>query len=272
LPPSGRPRATAMQWLPKMLSRNREGEKPTEQPAIDRPNDSEAKAPVVRSKLEAVTAELSDLESEMAELALAAAEGKGGASAKLSAHRIKIDVAARARSELEAALRLAAHLDRQKAATALIDMRAEQLRNFKAAMSAREKAMTVVLEAAANMAKAYGEYSEATLAAAIATPTGTVVPQIGMGNGALGPVFGPCERLLLAELWRLGPERKDGVGRFVLPFAKSAPLMTSTDHRELSAGIDEFIAADKVVVTNIQEQIDRLNATVIEAIEQKDAA
>src|SRR6185437_13784995 len=100
-----------MQWrLSMILSRNKDAEKATElvTPTVDQQvREGEPKAPAVRAKLDLVAAELAELESEMAALALAAAEGTSGAAAKLTAHRAKIDVATRAVTELQAALHLA---------------------------------------------------------------------------------------------------------------------------------------------------------------------
>ncbi|MCC8964898.1 hypothetical protein H8A95_21930 [Bradyrhizobium sp. Pear76] len=235
--------------------------------------ENELKAPAVAAKLDVVVAELAVLEAERAALVLAASEGKPGAAAKLSAHRAKIDVAACAVDDLDAALRLAQQLDRQAAAGAVIDMRAGQMTAFAAAMQDRGKAMAEVMTAVASLAAAFGKFSAATLRAQIATPAGTVVPEVGMGpNGALGPSFSPCERLLLAELWRLGPDRDDGAGRFVLPLVKSSPLLTNADHRTFAPGIDEFRKADQVVLDEIEKQIERMNSAVLRAAERKDAA
>jgi hypothetical protein len=230
------------------------------------------RAPAVAAKLADAKDILVELTHDLAELALEASEGKAGAEKALAAHRSKIEAAERNVAELRGAVALAERLDRQNAADGVGRMRADQLRDFRTAMAARRKAMAVVLEAAATMAKAYGEYSEATLAAAIATPAGTVAPQVAMGRtGELGPSFGPCERLLLAELWRLGPDRKDGVGRFIVPFAKAAPLMTTSNPRDLPVGIDEFRKADEVIIAEIEKQLERMNSAARATIAQEAA-
>ena len=78
-----------MQWRLNMLSRNKPSAKPDERPSVrvDQPDGEGLKAPVVRSKLEVMVAALSELESEMAALALAAAEGKPDAAAIAGAGR-----------------------------------------------------------------------------------------------------------------------------------------------------------------------------------------
>jgi len=269
-----------MQWPLKMiLSRNRDAEKPAEQAAgADQSAGDDLKAPTVRVKLDEAVASLAELESEMAAFALAAAEEKAGASQKLSAHRTKIDAAARHVTELQAALHLAERIDRQAAVSAAAKMRDEQLTEFKMQFAAREKAMAAVLKAAADMALAYGEYSEATLRTLSAVPAGTHVPMMSIGSeGFAGPAFGPCTRLILAELYRLAPEREDGIGRFVLEFAKPSSEFLRGKPDSIKPGIEGLIEADAAIVTDIGKQIERLNDQAARAAgmttdDRKDAA
>jgi hypothetical protein len=210
-------------------------------------------------------------------MTLEAAERKPGAADKLAAHRTKIDVAKTAAFDLRAALRLAERIDRQAVAAGAAHMRADQLAEFRKEFAAREKAMEAVLEAAAAMAKAYGEYSEATLRALAATPTGTVIPAMFMGpENSYGPAFGPGERMVLAELYRLSPERSDGIGRFVLPFAKPSSEMVRNKPEEMPAGMDELRAAHEAIIANVALQIERLDDLAQQAAEKttdrKDAA
>jgi hypothetical protein len=186
---------------------------------------------------------------------------------RLAGLRDQIATAARDVTELERAHELAARLDRESSAASAASMRADQLEAFKSAMGACEETIGAVLEAAAAMASAYGKYSEATLSAQIAVPAGTVIPMMLVGpNGLYGHAFGPCERLILAELWRLGPERGDGIGRIVLPFAKSVSVL-STNHRALPPGIDEMRAANGAIVADIEAQVKKLNAEAVGASE-----
>jgi hypothetical protein len=232
------------------------------------------RAPAAREKLVAAEAVLVGLEAAVASLALEASEGKSGAEKGLAAHRSKIELAARNVSELRRAVSLAERLDRQSNASAAANMRAEQLAAFRAAFAARGKAMHTVLEAAATMAKAYAQYSEANLTALAVVPTGTVVPTMSIGAGGFaGPAFGPCERLILGELWRLAPERDDGAGRFVLPFARPSSEMTRLKPEAIPAGIEEIAAADNAILQSVAAQIGQLNAReMAAATAQREAA
>ncbi|WP_426608646.1 hypothetical protein [Bradyrhizobium sp. McL0616] len=241
------------------------------------PEKTVPRAPAIRAKLDCALGALGELEEQIAEFALEAAERKPGAADKLAGHRAKIEAAKTAADELAAALRLAERIDRQAAAAGAAQMRAEQLTEFKKEFAVREKAMAAVLDAAAAMAKAYGEYSEATLRALAATPSGTVIPTMNMGpENSYGPAFGPGERMVLAEIYRLAPERSDSIGRFVLPFAKPSSEMTRNKPEVMPAGIDELRAAHEAIIGNVARQIDRLNEQAARAAgmttERKDAA
>jgi hypothetical protein len=230
----------------------------------------------VAEKLEAARAALTAHNDEVAEVVLAAAENVPGAPKRLFDLRAKISTAEREVDELEKALALAAKIDRQAAVTAATQMRSEQLAEFKKQFATREKAMAAVLKAAAEMAAAYGEYSEATLRTLSAVPAGTVVPQMAIGSeGFAGPAFGPCERLILAEMYRLAPERADGIGRFVLPFAKPSLEFVRGKPGEIKPGIDELREADAAIVADIGRQIEKLDNHAMRAAEipaRKDAA
>ena len=234
------------------------------------------RAPAIAEKLEAARAMLAAHNGEVAQTVLDAAENVPGATKRLTELRAHIASAERAVFELEKAHELAARIDRQADVAAVTQMRAEQLAEFKRQFAAREKAMGVVLKAAADMAAAYGEYSEATLRAAVAAPSGTVIPVMAMGeNGSYGPVFGPCERLILAELYRLAPEREDGIGRFVLPFAKSPNVMLAGTPNSIRPGIDEVCDAHASIISDIVMQIEKLDEQAMRvalATDRKDAA
>jgi hypothetical protein len=224
------------------------------------------RAPAARDKLVAAESALAELEAEVAVLALEASEGKAGAEKNLIAHRSKIDAAERKVSEQRKAVVLAECLDRQAAANGMAKIRAEQLAEFKKQMTDREKAMAVVLAAAATMAKAYGEFSEATLAAQIAAPIGTNIPPMSIGpNGLYGNVFGRCEILIQTELWRLAPPRADGRGRSLLPFAKPLSPLSPGDPASLPPGIDEMRHAHAAILTDIEKQIAMLDQRAMAA-------
>ena len=219
-----------------------------------------ARAPAAREKLNSADGVLAELEATVGALALEASESVAGAEKALAAHRSKIEMAERQASEMRRAVALAERLDREAVAAGAATMRAEQLSELTAAFADREKEMGAVLAAAAAMAKAYGRFSEATLRAVAVVPSGTVVPVMGIGpHGVYGPAFGPAGNLILAEFYRLAPERKDGVGRFLLPFCKPMSELTRLQPQAIPAGIDEFTAADKAILADIAIQIERLN-------------
>ncbi|MCW2218311.1 hypothetical protein M2232_001843 [Bradyrhizobium japonicum] len=226
------------------------------------------RAPAVRLKLETAQAELAALDAEVATLTLDDAEEKPGARKALTAHRSDMQTAERRVDELKRALALAEKFDRQAAALGATAMRAEQFAVLRKTFDTRETAMADVLKAAADMAKAFGAYSEASLKAVSVVPVGATVPQMAVGpDGAYGTVFGPCELLILAELWRLAPDRKDGTGRFILPFAKPVMEMTRNKPEAMPEGMAEFKAAHAALLANISEQIEHLNETTMRAAE-----
>jgi hypothetical protein len=236
----------------------------------------EPRAPAVIAKLDGELAKLAAMEAGVDELALAAAENQPGAIGRLTAQRAKVEEAERRVSEMRRAVALAQRIDRQAAVAAATQMRGDQLIEFKKESAAREKAMAAVLKAAAEMATAYGEYSEATLRAVTATPSGTVVPVMAIGeNGSYGPVFGPCERLILAECYRCAPDRSDGIGKFVLPFSKSPNLMLRDRPDAIRPGIDEVRDAHASIIADIIMQIEKLDEAAMRfalATNRKDAA
>jgi hypothetical protein len=234
------------------------------------------RAPAISDKLEEARSLLAVHNAEVAQTVLDATENLPGAPKRLHDLRTKISIAEREVFELEKAYELAARIDRQSDVAAATQMRGEQLTEFKKQFAAREKAMATVLEAAAAMAVAYGEYSNATLSTLAAVPSGTTVPVMSIGCGGFaGPAFGPCTRLVLAELWRLAPARADGIGRFVLEFAKPSSELMRGDPETVRPGIDELREADAAIVADIEKQIINLNERAMRfalATDRKDAA
>jgi hypothetical protein len=234
------------------------------------------RAPGIAEKLEAARAILAVHNGEVAQTVLDAAENVPGATKRLCDLRGNISTAELAVFELEKAYELAARIDRQSDVAAATRMRGEQLVEFKKQFAAREKAMAAVLKAAAAMAVAYGEYSEATLRAAAVVPSGTGIPPMTIGgDGMYGAAFGPCERLIQAELYRLAPQREDGIGRFVLPFAKPSSEQLRGNPAAMPAGIDELLAADMAIIADITQQIENLDEAAMRlalATDQKVAA
>ncbi|HEV2156354.1 hypothetical protein [Bradyrhizobium sp.] len=222
------------------------------------------RSPAVRQKLEAAEAELAALDAEVAALTLDDVEEKPGARKALTAHRSSIQAAERRVDELRRALVLAEKVDRIADVYAATAMRTEQLGEFQKAFAAREAAMEGVLKAAADMADAFGRYSEATQRAVVAVPTGCNVPQMAVGpHGAYGAIFGPCENLIVAEMWRLAPDRKDGVGRWLLPFAKPVQEMVRNKPEAMPEGMTEFKAAHAAIIATVSQQIEHLNETAM---------
>jgi hypothetical protein len=235
----------------------------------------ELRAPAIAGKLEAARAMLAVHTGEVAQTVLDAAENVPGALKRLTELRARISTAELAVAELASALDLAARIDRQAGAATATQMRKEQFEAFSQEFEARETAMAAVLKAAADMAAAYGDYSEATLRAAAVIPSGTAVPPMTIGgNGAYGAAFGPNDRLILAEIYRLAPEREDGIGRFVLPFAKPPTEQLRGNHRAIPAGIEELRAADAAILADISKQIENLDETALRRAlaPEKDAA
>jgi hypothetical protein len=234
------------------------------------------RAPAIAEKLDAARAMLAVHAGEVAQTVLDAAENVPGALKRLTDLRTRISTGELAVAELEKAYDLAARIDRQATVSAATQMRGEQFGAFREAVEQRESAMDRVLKAAADMAAAYGDYSEATLRAAISLPSGTAVPPMTIGGeGLYGAAFGPCERLILAELYRLAPEREDGIGRFVLPFAKPPSEQFRSNHPAIPAGIDELRAADAAILADISRQIENLDEAAMRfalATDQKVAA
>jgi hypothetical protein len=234
------------------------------------------RAPAIAEKLEAARAMLAAHRGEMGQAVLDAAENVPGATKRLVDLRSHVSTASSAVAELEQALDLALRIDRQANAAAATQMRGEQFGAFREALEQRESAMDRVLKAGAEMAAAYGEYSQATLRAAAVIPSGTTVPPMTIGGeGLFGSAFGPCERLIQSELYRLAPEREDGIGRFVLPFAKPPSEQFRGNHPAIPAGIDELRVADAAILADISRQIENLDEAAMRfalAPERKNAA
>ncbi|WP_157839464.1 hypothetical protein [Bradyrhizobium diazoefficiens] len=233
-------------------------------------NSPTPRAPAVRVKLEAARAELAALDAEVAALTLDDAEDKPGARKALTVHRSSIQAAERRVDEMKRALALAEKLDRQAAAAGAVRMRDEQFTALKQQFVAREYAAEKVMKAVADLSAAYGRFSECSLNIASVMPSGTTLPTMSIGpNGIFGPALGPCGQLILAELWRIAPERRDGTGRFVLPFVKPG-LELMKDVAKLPVGIDELRSADQAILANISQQVEHLNETALRSADMFD--
>ncbi|MET4479647.1 hypothetical protein [Bradyrhizobium sp. F1.13.3] len=90
------------------------------------------RAPAVQEKLDCALGALAELEEQVAEFALDAAERKQGAADKLAGHRSKIEAARTAVAELQSALRLALRQDAEAELAQQAAARDQQLREFAA--------------------------------------------------------------------------------------------------------------------------------------------
>jgi hypothetical protein len=231
--------------------------------------EAKPRAAAAKAKLKQAEGVLSDLEMETAILSLEAFEGRAGAQKALDIHLAKIEAAHRQVSQLKAATELAEKLDRQAIANAAVASRAEQFALFQKPMAASDKKMAEMLETAALLASQYAAFCEYRLEAAQAMPGGTSAPLIGMGPfNVYGASWSDCGRLIEAELFRTAPLRRDGAGRFVLPFA-TPPVHSSSDHRSLPAAIDEWSKAEAAVIAEIQRQCSDLDKRELSAATKK---
>ncbi len=225
-------------------------------------HEPQHRAPAAREKLQLAEAVLAELEADVALLALEASEGKSGVDKALASQRSKIEAAVRSVSELKRAVTLAEKLDRQTAAGEAARMRADQLAAFHKHGKERLAAAEEILKAAAVMALAMQRYGIATQQMVGVVPAGTALPIMSLGqNGIYGGALGNLELLLTSEFYRLGAGLEPFNGqRFYIPFAKQ-PTLGSTDHRVMQSGIDAFRDAQAAIVTEIEGQIAKIDAT-----------
>lgn len=217
------------------------------------------RAPAVASKLEAAREVLRELEQDVGQFALDAAEGVPGASKRLADLRTTIAGAQRDVAELEKALTVATRIDRQGDVAAVTAMRAEQFALFKKHGEARLKAMATVMDALATAAVAYSQYAIETNAMVVALPTGTRMSFMAMGrNGYAGSWVGDCKSLITGEAFRLTIADEHGRGAR-LPFA-TQPELSTDDHRTIVPAIDIITEAQESVLRDIEGQMNRLNA------------
>jgi hypothetical protein len=105
-------------------------------------------------------------------------------------------------------------------------------------------------------------------------PSGTALPTLAMGeNGLSGNLLGSCDRLLLAEMYRLGA-KQDGDGRRAptLPFAKPQVIELRDQPDRIRPGLDVLQEAHDALLREIEGQIARLDAKVMQAATEGKAA
>lgn len=229
-----------------------------------------ARSSAPRAKLDQAERTLADLQQQTNVLALEAAEGKPGADKLLAVHRGKLELAQRIVAELRGAVALAERLDREADAHAAASSRAEQLSAFKEAMADRGEAMVTMIEAAGTMAKAFGQFILASERARALVPDGTALPDIHVGqHGLCGRSFGPLDRLIAAEMWRLAPSRGEGTNAHIaLPFA--APVTEQQRFRPdaIPAALPEFQAAEAANIAAVEQQVEQINAAELAATQE----
>jgi hypothetical protein len=234
----------------------------------------QSRAPAVAVKLEAARNALQDLERDVGHAALEAAEGQPGGAKRLADLRSKISAAEREVAELTRAHELAARLDRENVAASAVSLRASQFAAFREHVAAREKHMAAALAHAGEMAKAYRQFMFESEAMVSVLPSGTALPTLAMGeNGLSGNLLGSCDRLLLAEMYRLGAEQ-DGDGRRAptLPFAKPQVMELRDQPDRIRPGLDVLQEAHDAMLREIEGQIARLDAKVMQAASEGKAA
>lgn len=113
------------------MFRRKSGEEAAEHP-LPQAEVPARRAPAVQEKLDCALGALAELEEQVAEFALDAAERKQGAADKLAGHRSKIEAARTAVAELQSALRLALRQDAEAELAQQAAARDQQLREFAA--------------------------------------------------------------------------------------------------------------------------------------------
>lgn len=224
-----------------------------------------SRAPAVEEKLACALGALAELEEQVAEYALEAAERKPGAADKLAGHRAKIEAANTAASELRGALRLARKLDRQADAGAAAQMRAEQLAVFEKAAAARIDAMSEVLALIGKASAVYARYVNASAEMAAALPTGTHLPAMHF-EGYSGHFLGNGEALIGREAFRLAsPGAKP-------PFAKLPSLSAGDNVAAMRPGVEILREAHTAVLNSVKAQVERLDAAALDQATRTEAA
>jgi hypothetical protein len=227
---------------------------------------TEFRAPAVALKLEAARGILQDLESETGQAALDASENAPGAVKRLADLRVRITNAERDVADLTKAQALASQIDREAVAAARVKMRREQLAAFKGHVVAREKFMLTALEHAAAMAAAYTAFQFESEAMISVLPSGTSFPAMAMGeNGISGNLLGSCERLLLAEMYRIGAKHDERGRRAILPFAKPQVVALRDEPDKIRPSAEVLKEAHAAVLREIEGQIERLNSETVKA-------
>ncbi|MCK1652250.1 hypothetical protein IVA88_12485 [Bradyrhizobium sp. 149] len=246
------------------MFRRKSGEDAAEHP-LPQPETSARRAPAVQEKLDCALGALAELDEQVAEYALEAAERKPGAADKLAGHRAKIEAAKTAADELAAALRLAERLDRQTLAAGAAQMRAEQLAVFEKATASRIDSMSEVLALIGKASAVYARYVNASAEMAAALPTGTHLPAMHF-EGYSGHFLGNGEALIGREAFRLASHGAKP------PFAKLPSLSAGDNVAALRPGVEILREAHTAVLNSVKAQVERLDAAALDRATRTEAA
>jgi hypothetical protein len=219
---------------------------------------------------------LQALEGDVGRSALEATEDKPGSAERLAGLRQQITDAERDVAELERALTFAARADNEALALGAIAMRAEQLSAFKTHVTAREKFFAVALTHAAELARAYRAFLLESEGMVSVLPSGTFFPTLGIGElGLGGNLLGGCDKLLLAEMFRLGAA-PDATGRVgILPFAKPTIMTQRGQPDKIPPSLDVLQEGHDALIKEIEAQVRRLDEKLMRsasAVETEAAA
>jgi len=224
---------------------------------------STRRAPAVREKLDCALGALAELEEQVAEFALDAAERKPGAADKLAGHRSKIEAARTAVAELQSALRLASRQDGEADLVSQAAARDRQLCEFAAAA---EEWTRVGVELAGHLEKAANlRVNLGTLAEEMQQkfPTGILQHPIDvksvdiMVGGVSNPVS--IDALLAGEMF------KHGLPNAFLPGARPPHAMLAHDRPSIEPAAVAFRRAGAYLVALLRDRFDALKSHISEA-------
>jgi len=224
---------------------------------------SARRAPAVQEKLDCALGALGELEEEVAEFALEAAERKPGAADKLAGHRSRIDAARTAVGELQAALRLALRQDAEAELAERAAARDAQLRDFETTADEWTRVgveLSELIEKAAKLRIDLGTLSEEMQQK---FPTGIVPHPIDfksvdiMVGGIANPVA--IDALLAGEMF------KHGLPNAFLPGARAPHASLAYDRPRIEAAPVVFRRAGAYFVGLLRKGFDAVNSHNSEA-------
>ncbi|MDA9415708.1 hypothetical protein XH81_12770 [Bradyrhizobium sp. CCBAU 25360] len=244
------------------MFRRKSGEQAAEHP-LPQVEASARRAPAVQEKLDCALGALNELEQEVAEFALDAAERKPGAADKLAGHRSRIDAARTAVAELQAALRLALRQDSEAELAEQAAARDRQLREFAATAEEWTRVgveLSGLIEKAAKLRVELGTLAEELQHK---FPTGIVPHPIDfksvdiMVGGIANPVA--IDALLAGEMF------KHGLPNAFLPGARAPHASLAYDRPSIEAAPVVFRRAGAYFVGLLRDRFDAIKSPTSEA-------